>query len=374
MTSFQAWVPQKPIQVAIVAVLPVLVFLTMTVFRSKNKFPVSGRTIIITGGSQGLGLSLAKLLSSKGANIIIVAQDPQKLQNAINAIKESAANPTTQRFLQLSFDLRSPESAVKILEQVTAWNNGQPADIVWNCAGNSHPAFFADASIETLRGQFDTVYWSAAYMAHAVLNQWKQPRGNKTLDSSNSSTTPPSSSLKSPILPRHLIFTSSVVAFFPIAGYTPYTAPKAAMKSLADSLRQEVAVYNGHHSTQTAQSPSHPIKISIVYPMGISTPGFETEEKIKPQITKKLEEDDVPQQPDEVAKVAVSALEAGKHEITTATLGHVMRGVGMAATPRTGVVDVFWNWLGSLVVIFVATDFLAKCRRWGKENGMKTGP
>jgi 3-dehydrosphinganine reductase len=373
MTSFQVWATQTPIQVAFTALLSVFVFLAMIFLRSKNQFPVSGRTIIITGGSQGLGLSLAKQLSSKGANIVIIAQDPQKLQNAINAIKACAANPTTQNFLHLSFDLRSPDSAVKILEQVTVWNNGQPADIVWNCAGNSHPAFFADASIETLRSQFDTVYWSAAYMTHAVLNQWKLPRGNKNLDSFTSSSTPPSN-LKTPILPRHLIFTSSVLAFFPIAGYTPYTAPKSAMKALADSLRQEVAVYNGHHSTQTPQSPSHPIKISIVYPMGISTPGFETEEKLKPQLTKKLEEDDVPQQPDEVAKAAVKALEAGKHEITTMALGHLMRGCGMAATPRTGLVDVFWNWLGSLVIIFVARDFLAKCKRWGKENGMKTGP
>ena len=330
----------------------------MSFFHSKNHFPVSNRTAIVTGGSQGLGLSIAQKLAPKGANVVIVAQDVAKLERALSSIESRAANPS-QRFLQLSYDLRSPASAPKILQEVIEWNNGQAPDIIWNCAGSAYPAFFADASIDTLRGQFDTVYWSAAYLAHATLNLWKRPRGK---ESKPAAQTPP----------RHLIFTSSVVAFFPIAGYTPYTTPKAAMKTLADSLRHEVAVYNGAYARQDAGSPEAEMKISIVYPAGISSPGLEAENKLKPELTKKLEEDDKPQDPDEMASIIIKKLESGEHSITTLNLGHLMRGAGMGATPRTGPADVFWNWLGSVVVLFVAPDFISKCRKWGREEGMKT--
>jgi 3-dehydrosphinganine reductase len=41
----------------------------------------------VTGGSQGLGLSIAKHLASKGANVVIVAQDVPKLEAALEEIK-----------------------------------------------------------------------------------------------------------------------------------------------------------------------------------------------------------------------------------------------------------------------------------------------
>ena len=144
------------------------------------------------------------------------------------------------------------------------------------------------------------------------------------------------------------------------------------MKALADSLRQEVAVYNGAYARNDAESPDAEMKISIVYPMGISSPGLENENRLKPELTKKLEEDDKPQDPDELAATAIKKLENGEHSITTLFLGNLMRGCGMGATPRTGVADVFWNWLGSVAIIFVAPDFISKCRKWGKEKGMKT--
>ena len=144
------------------------------------------------------------------------------------------------------------------------------------------------------------------------------------------------------------------------------------MKALADSLRHEVAVYNGAYTRHDAESPEAEMKMSTVYPMGILSPGLEAENKLKPELTKKLEEDDKPQQPDEMASIIMKRLEQGEHSITTLFLGHLMRGVGMGAAPRAGLADVFWNWLGSLVVIFVAPDFISKCRSWGKERGMKT--
>ena len=348
----------------------VLGIVAMSLFTRKNYFPIAGRTAVVTGGSQGLGLAIAKLLASRGANVVIIAQDLRKLEAAVNEIKSSAQSPN-QRFLHLSFDLRDPSSAPTILSTVTKWNNGSPPPIIFCCAGHCIPGFFASSSIDTLRAQMDTIYWSAAYMAHAALNVWLQPlaaiESKQTSTDSTADTT------------RHIIFTSSTLAFFPVAGYAPYSPAKAAMKSLTDTLNQELAIYNGARSTTSSPSstsapsavPQADIQIHTIYPMGILTPGYENENKLKPALTIMLEKDDKPQTPDEVARIAVERLERGEQHITTMFLGHLLRGVGMGASVRSGVMDVLWHMLGSIAIIFVAPDFVKKCWNWGREKGME---
>ena len=45
------------------------------------------QTVLITGGSEGMGLSSATMLSAKGANIIIVSRNAAKLQTALKQIQ-----------------------------------------------------------------------------------------------------------------------------------------------------------------------------------------------------------------------------------------------------------------------------------------------
>ncbi|KAL9109449.1 MAG: hypothetical protein Q9227_005957 [Pyrenula ochraceoflavens] len=327
----------------------------MGLFSRENRFPVKGKTAIITGGSQGLGLEIATSLSRRGANVLIVAQAVPKLQSALKTISSAALNPEQQRFHYISADLRSSDSAVSILSEATNWNNGTAPDIVWCCAGHCLPGFFADNPIETHRGQMDTVYWSVANMAHAALNTWLHPA-----KASNNTPTP------SHTTPRHLIFTASTLAFVTVAGYGPYSAAKAAIRSLSDTLRQEIEMYNATKSVA-------PIEIHTLFPMGILSPGFENEQKLKPALTLQLEKDDKPQTPEEVAEVAIARLEEGQFMITTMLQGHVMKGVAYGASSKNSFVgDTFWGFLGWMVFnLFMTADFLRQCRNWGREKGLE---
>ena len=343
------------IATAIFVSTAIIVF-RMGFFRKKNHFPVDGLTAIVTGGSQGLGLAVAQELASKGANVVIVAQDQTKLEKAIESIRAGAARPLQQKFLQLSFDLRDPASAIEILEQVTQWNDKQPPDIVFCCAGHCKPGFFASTNISTLREQMDTIYWSSAYMAHAALSLWTAPSIAKE------KRNPPRPT-------RHLIFTCSTLAFFPCAGYSPYSPAKAAMRALVDSLNQEVAVYNGARKG-SGPAPDADIEVHTLFPMGILSPGLDNENKTKPELTVLLEKDDKPQRPEAVAKIAIDRLEAGDYMITTMLIGHLLRGCAMGGSLRKNFMDVFWNGVGSIIILFVAPDFISKCKRWGKQKGM----
>jgi 3-dehydrosphinganine reductase len=87
-------------------------------------------------------------------------------------------------------------------------------------------------------------------------------------------------------------------------------------------------------------------------------------------LTQMLEKDDKPQDPDTMARILVSDLEAGRYMLTTAPIGHIMRGWAFSGSQRTSFLDYFWSWLGSIIVLFVVPNFLSKCRKWGMEKGL----
>jgi len=59
------------------------------------------QTVLITGGSSGLGLCAACQLAGKGANIVIVARNAERLNGAIEKVK---VGRTTSRPCPLAMD------------------------------------------------------------------------------------------------------------------------------------------------------------------------------------------------------------------------------------------------------------------------------
>lgn len=203
--------------------------------------------------------------------------------------------------------------------------------------GAAHPGLFAETSSETLESQVQTNYMSALYTAHTALRLMV------------SSPLPPSAP------PRHIIFTSSVLAFIPLTGYSPYTPAKAAIRALADSLRQECLLYN--------------INVHCCFPGTIFTPGFEFEQSVKPSVTKKLEEGDSGQTAEEVARVCISKLEKGQTNIVSSFIGELMRGTAWGSSKRGNVlVDTIMILISSLVWLYVRWDMDRTVRLWGREN------
>jgi len=268
-----------------------------------------------------------------------------------------AINPT-QRFHSISADVTIPEENTRLLAEVTAWNHNQPPDIIWANAGCAVPGLFADTTIEALRSQMDINYWAAAYLAHASLKLWTVPA--------------PPESLK-PTCPRHFIMTSSSVAFVGVAGYAPYAPAKAAMRSLADTLRSELNLYNGarHHSSQVG--PPVDLQVHIVLPGTILSEGHEKENEVKHPITKMLEQSDPKQTEDEVAAAAVKGLEKGNYLSTTQLLGSAMRASAFGGSPRNNwLVDTVFSWLTSVAWLFIGPDMEKKVYNYGLKNGLAT--
>ena len=240
------------------------------------------------------------------------------------------------------------------MSEAIAWNNDMAPDVVWCCAGMSRPGLFIETPIEVFQDQMDSNYFSSVYIAHAALRAWLSAPANQTYDMPTTKEA------------RHIIFTSSVAAFIPIAGYSQYTPSKNALRSLSDTLSQELKLY----------SSFTPVRPHTIFPATIFTTGLEAENKTKHAITKKLEESDGGQTADQVAQASITGLERGEELITTSgILGYLLKAGNLGCSKRNGwiVMDTITSWLVSIVLVFVRWDMDRTVKQWGKANANNVG-
>ena len=198
----------------------------------------------------------------------------------------------------------------------------------------------------------DSDYFSSAFVAHAICRSW--------LSAPEKATTGKAAS------PKHIVFTSSILALCPMIGYTQYTPTKTALRGLSETLSQELQLYQ-HHT---------PIKPHCIFPATIFSPGLEQENKWKPAITRQLEEGDDPgQTPEQVAAGALKALERGDENITTSFIATIVRTSILGASTRNGwgILDTMLGWVASVIMIFVRRGWDDKVRAWGVQNKMGLG-
>lgn len=145
----------------------------VSVYPSSVSFPIlrltySHKIVPITGASRGLELEAGRQLAARGANAIILPRDEQRLRDGVAYMQEALVSKS-QRFHHIKAELTSCEQAVRAIQEATAWNAGSPPDIVWCCAGASHPTLFIDTDVSAFRSQMDSNYFTAVSTSHVIL-------------------------------------------------------------------------------------------------------------------------------------------------------------------------------------------------------------
>jgi len=221
---------------------------------------LSGKHVIITGGSSGIGLSLAVKLVKKGCSVTIFARDEQKLKSALVQLEKNRTNKE-QKIGYYAVDV-SDYKAVEGAIQKSALNNNNHIDILICSAGVTKPERFHEADNSALPWLININYLGSANCTHSVVPYMKSQKSGR------------------------IVYVSSILGLMGFPGYAGYSASKFALKGFAESLDVELAPWNIH--------------FSISCPGNVDTPMYEEEEKIKPAETKKLEEGK-PISPDVVA-------------------------------------------------------------------------
>ncbi|MCV0430738.1 SDR family NAD(P)-dependent oxidoreductase [Nitrosopumilus sp.] len=70
---------------------------------------LSGKIALVTGGSRGIGLATAKILSENGATVVITAKNNERLEKAASEIPNS---------IGISADIRNPNDVKNVVDKI----------------------------------------------------------------------------------------------------------------------------------------------------------------------------------------------------------------------------------------------------------------
>ena len=94
-------------------------------------FSLWGKTALVTGGSRGIGLSVAKGLAEHGADVAIVARTKEQLE----AAKQQIQTDTDKKVWTFPFDIKNIKGIEGLFENIVSETKG--IDILVNCAGTT---------------------------------------------------------------------------------------------------------------------------------------------------------------------------------------------------------------------------------------------
>ena len=249
-------------------------------------------TIIVTGGSQGLGLELAKYHFTHDAKsiIIILSRSEDKLISACKKISNSTEflkldkfNKNTCRLYYYPIDLSNALDVEKMLPILSVIPTIKRTYLT---AGGASVKLFKDYSISELQQGIDMNYSSSLYLSHVLLKHE---------------------------LCKHLVYFSSEVSFFPFIGYSSYTPSKTSLKSLVNILRHEFPE----------------VRLTNVFPGNFASEGYIEENLTKPKITKDIEGSSKPISVEECREIIISHINKGYDDITTDFIGWVLMACDM---------------------------------------------
>ncbi len=249
---------------------------------TKSKDYWQGKTALITGGSSGIGLAVARSLAEQGAHVWLLARGGERLKSALDSLKCFKA----QHCGMISADVANWDQVCSAVAQVET-EVGVP-DLVVNSAGVAHPGYFQDLGIEIFHWMMEVNYFGTVYVCKAVVP------GMVARGSGN------------------IVNICSGAAFIGRFGYTAYGATKYAVQGFTDVLRSEL-------------KPSG-INVSIVFPPDTDTPQLAYEKVFQPPETKALagiaslisptwEDRSTLMSPDEVAEVIILQVMRGGYMI-----------------------------------------------------------
>lgn len=168
---------------------------------------IKGKIVIITGASQGIGLATAKLLSHKGAKIILAARSDDLLKQAEKEITNSFAIKT---------DVTKPSDVKNLVSKAIA-KFGR-IDILINNAGQGIHGFGIErVNLEDYRKIMELNVFSVVNMMQEVIPHMKKQGGGM------------------------IINVSSMLSKMYIPFLGPYSSTKHALNSISLTARQELA-------------------------------------------------------------------------------------------------------------------------------------
>lgn len=140
-------------------------------------FALTGRTALITGSSQGIGLALARGLAQAGAGVILNGRDPQKLATTAATLRGELPHA---RLATAAFDVTIAADVEREVARLEA--EFAPIDILINNAGIQRRTPLAEMTEAQWREVIDTNLTSAFLVARSVAPRMIARRAGKIIN------------------------------------------------------------------------------------------------------------------------------------------------------------------------------------------------
>jgi NAD(P)-dependent dehydrogenase (short-subunit alcohol dehydrogenase family) len=175
---------------------------------------LDGRSAIITGGSKGLGLAMARAFAEAGADVAILARRPEPLEEA----RRSLAAAARAKILGLACDVAKAEDVAAAYEATVAAFG--KVDIVVNNAGKSEAGTFETITDAVWQADLDLKLFAAIRLCRLAFPAMKERRWGRIINVLN------------------------IGAKAPRAGGAPTAVSRAAGMALTKVLAGEGAPFN----------------------------------------------------------------------------------------------------------------------------------
>jgi 3-dehydrosphinganine reductase len=219
---------------------------------------LDGSLSVITGGSSGIGLSTAKLLTAKGSRVVLIARDQKRLDAAASSMDGVVGTYS----LDISDWPSVEDAASRILE-----DHGAP-NVIINSAGVVYPGRLDELEITLIDRMIDIDLKGTIHICRAFIGSMGDP--------------------------GHIVNISSMAGVIGLYGYTGYSAAKFGIRGFSEALRMELEPKN--------------IGVSVVFPPDTVTPQLEFENRLKPPELERISSTITAIPPERVARAIIKGI------------------------------------------------------------------
>ncbi|UQX03776.1 SDR family NAD(P)-dependent oxidoreductase [Streptomyces sp. RerS4] len=226
---------------------------------------------MVTGASSGIGFELARQLAERGFDLVINAEDHDRLRAAARRIRQEAGTSVEA----VPADLRRYDEAERFYDTVTA--TGRPVAVAVLNAGVGQGGAFVDTDLADDLEIVDLNVRSTVHLAKRVLR-------DMAADGEG-----------------HVLVTSSIASTVPGSFQAVYNASKSFLQSFAQALRNELK--------ETG------VTVTALMPGPTETDFFRRADMEDTKVGRQDKDD-----PAQVARQGLDALFAGKDKIVAGSL------------------------------------------------------
>lgn len=202
-----------------------------------NKWRLDGQTVLVTGGTRGLGKAIIEELCLLGASAYTCARSEDDLQRCLGEWRAKGF-----RVEGCCCDVKDASSREDLIRRVSSAFGGKLNHLINNVGTNIRKPT-AEYSLDDFRHVMTTNFESAYHLCQLAHPLLKKAASGEALSPSNLSASPPPSP---PLLPStrgnaSIVFNSSVAGLVAIRSGSIYAATKGAMNQLTKNLACEWA-------------------------------------------------------------------------------------------------------------------------------------